>query len=274
MKAKQQNYKKIFRELGTCSRSLFYILNREFDHPMDIEECAANPLAGGIMRKGYQCGMLWGASMAIGAESFRRNDNRDLAIGVAIKATQQVMESFVKRTNSIDCLDVTSCDWSSKLSIAKYFITGKFLSCFNLIEKWAPEAIQSAIDGLSCEQTDLPQRPISCASEVARRMNASDEEIVIVAGLAGGLGLSGNACGALSAAVWLNTLRWCRENPGKSKFSNNPSAEKTLEVFHNAADYKFLCNKITGQNFRSINDHTEFVYQGGCEKLIKALAQS
>ena len=63
--------KKVFRKLGTCSRTFFYILNREFGHPRELEERASDVLAGGIMQKGHQCGMLWGASLAIGAEAYR-----------------------------------------------------------------------------------------------------------------------------------------------------------------------------------------------------------
>ena len=76
--------KKLFKKLGTCSRTFFYIINREFDNPKEAEERASDPLAGGIFKQGYQCGMLWGASLAVGAEAYRRSDNRDQAIGVAI----------------------------------------------------------------------------------------------------------------------------------------------------------------------------------------------
>lgn len=273
-KGKTNDARKLFVKLGSCSRTFFYILNREFGHLQETMERASDPLAGGLMKQGYQCGMLWGSSLAVGAESFRRSENHDQAIGLAITATQHLMESFKDRTKSLDCLEITKCDWSSKLSMAKYFITGHFLSCFKLAAKWAPEAIQSATEGLSHKQADLPQRPISCASEVARKMGATDEEIVMVAGFAGGLGLSGNACGALTAAVWMNSLVWCRENPtGKAGYPN-PAAAKTLEVFREAADYEFLCHKITGKRFETIDDHTEFIKNGGCDKLITALAQS
>jgi len=273
MKASQQDTKKLFRKLGSCSHLFFYILNREFGHPQETEERAADPLAGGIMRMGYQCGMLWGSSLAVGAESFRRSQNRDQAVGLAIKATQHLMESFSNRAKSVDCLDITGCDFSSKISIAKYFLSCRFLSCFGLAEKWAPEAIQSATEGLSREQTDLPQLPISCASEVAKKMGASYQEMVMVAGFAGGLGLSGNGCGALSAAIWLSTLAWCRKQPGKYGYPN-PNATNTLKAFYSATDYEVLCHKISGQRFKTIDDHTEFIKNGGCGKLINALAQS
>jgi len=148
MKAKVNDTKKLFRKLGSCSRTYFYILNREFGYPKEIEERAADPLAGGIYQLGYQCGMLWGAALAVGTEAFRRSDSRDQAIGIAIIATQHIMESFTKRAESIECYDITDCDFSSKISMAKYFFSGKFLACFKLAEEWTPEAIQSATEGL------------------------------------------------------------------------------------------------------------------------------
>ena len=73
----------------------------------------------------------------------------------------------------------------------------------------------SANEELSKDNTKLIGQPVSCSCEVARKMGASDEEMVMVAGFAGGLGLSGNGCGALSAAIYLDTLAWCRKHPGK-----------------------------------------------------------
>ena len=103
-------------------------------------------------------------------------------------------------------------------------------------------------------------------------MGASDEEMAMVAGFAGGLGLSGNACGALSAAIWMNTLAWCRKT-GKSGYSN-PDAVNILLAFYEVTDHEILCHKISGQCFKTIGDHTEFIKNGGCDKLIDVLAQS
>ena len=244
MKARRDT-KRIFFKLGTCSRTFFYILNREFGHPLENEEHAADPLAGGIFQQGYQCGMLWGASFAVGAESFRRCGDRGRAIGMTIKATQHIMESFINRAKSADCLDITRCDFSSKLSLAKYMLTGKFLSCFKLADQWAPDAFQSAAAGLALDQNDLPEQPISCASEVIRKMGGSDAEMVMVAGFAGGLGLSGNGCGALSAAIWLNTLARVRTQHYKASFPD-PEAGKILNAFYAATDFEMECFKIVG----------------------------
>lgn len=271
-KTVQQGTKRLFVKLGTCSQLFFHILNDHFGHPNERAERASDPLCGGLMQKGHQCGMLWGAALAVGAESFRRNSDHDRAIALSIMATQALMESFSNRAESIICRDITHCDFSSTLSTAKYMLSGHFLSCFNLAEEWAPEAIQSADNSLSLDPVKQPQQAVSCATEVAKRMGASDEETVMVAGFAGGLGLSGNACGALAAAIWMNTLPWCEEHT-KAAISN-PNATATLERFYAATDHEILCQKISGRSFKTMEDHAEYIRGGGCDKLINLLAQS
>jgi len=96
--------------------------------------------------------------------------------------------------------------------------------------------------------------------------------MVMVAGLAGGIGLSGQACGALGAAIWLSSLDWCKKHPGKSGYSNSKSKE-ILKAFKDTSGSEFLCHKICGQYFKTIKEHTEFVENGGCKKLINVLSR-
>jgi hypothetical protein len=272
--------KEVFKKCGACSHTFFYLLNREFGHLKETEERASDPLAGGLML-GHQCGMLWGSALAVGAESFRRNNDHGQAIASAITATQQLMKSFSERAKSVNCREITGTDITKKLGMAKFMLKIilhgglKNLPCFNLAEKWAPEAIQSATAGLSIKQTDLPQNPVSCASAVVGRMGASDEEMVMVSGFAGGLGLKGHACGALGAAIWMNTLTWCKKHPGETPPQfNKPNIEKIKEAFYSATNAEILCRRISGQSFRTISDHAEFLKNGGCEKVINALSIS
>lgn len=265
--------KKVFRKLGTCSRTFFYILNREFGHQKELEERAANSLAGGIMQKGHQCGMLWGSSLAVGAEAYRKCESQNQAIAVAVNATQKLMQSFSKIENTVNCREITHCDFSSKLSMAKYMFSGRFLHCFNLAEQWAPEAVKSAMEGLSTKDVSVTNECMSCATEVAKKMGASNEEMIMVAGFAGGLGLSGGACGALSAAIWMKSLIWCREKQYKSPIKN-PYSKKILATFYQATGSKILCSEITGNDFKNMEEHTKYIKYGGCTKLIETLAKS
>jgi hypothetical protein len=265
--------RKIFWTKGPCSHALYYILNREFGHLKENEEHASDPLAGGIMQNGHQCGMIWGATLAVGAESFRRNENHDQAIGMAISASQHLAESFSKRAKSLNCRTITNTNLKSSFGLLTYFLKGGPISCTNLAVKWAPEAIKSAKEGLLLAPAYLPEQPLSCASEVARRMGATDEEIVTVAGFAGGIGLSGNGCGALAAAVWIAVLREVRK--GKWEYTlNDPLTKNILSKFRESTGNEMVCKKITGQRFNSITDHTEFIKKGGCENLITILSKS
>jgi hypothetical protein len=209
--------------------------------------------------------------MAVGAESFRRNGNTDRALATTIQATQHIMKSFAKRTGSIECEEITQCDFTNKKSFLKFMLSGKFVICFKLAGKWAPEALQAAREGLSSNGTDLPQEAKSCASEVVRLMGGSEEDMALVAGFAGGLGLSGNGCGALAAAVWRNALIHNRNNPGKPT-PYDPESNDTLKVFYEETDYEMMCDKICGKRFSSLEEHSLFLKNGGCEKLIAVLA--
>ncbi len=115
--------------------------------------------------------------------------------------------------------------------------------------------------------------PPDINTEVVKKMGGSEEEMAMVAGFAGGLGLSGSACGALSAAIWMNSLSWVKENTGKSAF-NNKKAKQTLKAFNNETNSEMLCHKICDQHFNSISEHSDFIKKGGCKNLINALSVS
>jgi len=265
--------KRTFLKQGTCSRTFFHILNREFGNPKPTEENAIDPLAGGIVQQGYQCGMLWGAAMGVGTESYRRFGDSDKAIGMSILATQHILKSFINKAKSDNCSDITNTDWTRKFGLLKFLITGKMVTCFKLAGKWAPDAIQAAKEGLSLDPTNLPDQSISCASEVVKKMGGSDEEMVMVSGFAGGYGLSGNACGALSAAIWMNTLARVRKQTYKYSLSDI-EFERILKSFYEVTDYKMECSEICGRHFNSVAEHSEYIKNGGCNKLIDILAQS
>ena len=52
------------------------------------------PFAGGIANQGYQCGMLWGAALAAGAQAYRLFGPGPRAETEAIIAAQRLVESF------------------------------------------------------------------------------------------------------------------------------------------------------------------------------------
>lgn len=267
---RKESAKKLLLTKGPCSSALMYILNREFGHEMEVEEKAIELLAGGIMQHGYQCGMLWGSAMAVGAEAYRRSESTSEAVGRALSTTQKVTDAFLKTAHSVNCSEIAKTDWKSASSMAGYFVTGRIMNCFNLIEEWSLKVYDVAKEGLDESKESFQKSPVSCASEVIRKMGGTPEQMAMVAGFSGGVGLSSNACGALSAAIWLQHLQYKKEN-GKSSLSN-PKAKSTLEFFLFETDHEFICEKICSRRFESVDEHTDYIQNGGCQRLIDILA--
>lgn len=266
--------KKIFKEKGTCSRTFAFILNREFGNVEDKQEGALDPLAGGIMRKGHQCGMLWGAALALGKEAYRKTKDIHKASKLTMQATQKMMESFEKKAQTVNCKEFTGCNMDSFFGLTKYMLKVTFQGmensrCFNLAENWAPDAVHVAQESLE-QPAETQQESVNCASEVIKRLGGSDEEIAMVTGFAGGMGLSGNGCGALAAAIWFNSLKWMNKNPGKSAYGN-PAAKATLKQFNKVCNAEFKCAALCGKQFNSIEDHSSFLINEGCKTILKAL---
>ncbi len=271
--------KALFRECGTCSQTFGHLLDREFGHRAEDYERALSRLAGGIANHGEQCGMLWGATMAVGLEAGRRCDDANEAIATAMVATGQVVASFETRSQTVDCRDITGRNLNTIRGMAGLmldtFKKGMDDSkCFVLAEDWTPEALQAAKDGLDTPSWHA-RTPRSCASEVVRAMGGSEEEVVAVAGFGGGMGLRGKGCGALGAAVWKKGLDWVRAHPGKTPGPWTDTGDKhTLKVFEESTDGEYVCEKICGRRFETVDAHTEFLEAGGCKALIDALANS
>ena len=275
-----QSPKEVFKQCGSCARTFGHILNGEFGHPDEMMEMALYPFAGGIVNQGHQCGMLWGSALALGAEACRRHEDPEEAIAAAITATQAVVQSFANRTDTLLCREIVGLDLSSVLGLARFMIRTSLQGmdknpCFQLAEDWAPEAIEASQAALAKAPIHLQHTPRSCASEVVKRMGATEEEQIMVAGFAGGLGLSGEACGALGAALWLKTLRWCRENPDEiPPFFKNPVAKKLLKTFRQLTKGEMKCSEICGRNFETVEDHAVFVQEGGCEEVMEVLVSA
>jgi hypothetical protein len=261
--------RRTFLKQGTCSRTFFHIINRENNNPKPDQEKAIDTLAGGLVQNGYQCGMLWGAAMGAGTEAYKKYKDTEVATAVAIETTRKLIDSFVKKAKHIECEEITKSNFKSKWGIAKYLLSGKAFSCFNLAAKWAPDALE--VTKQEINKNHLNQKALSCASEVIKQMGGTEEEQVMVAGFAGGLGLSGNGCGALSAAIWKTLHELTKKQDWKVSFPD-PVSDKVIDRFLKVSDYEFECEKICKQKFNSIDKHSDFIRKGGCDKIINELA--
>ena len=247
------------------------VVDGSFDHPLKLEERASAPLAGGIVQQGYQCGMLWGAALAAGAQAYRLHGPGPQAETGAVIAAQRLVKSFRARNKDINCLEITDTDWQSKMQMAKFLIKGGPIGCVRMAVEYAPEAYSQINSALSEKHIEAPSPPVSCAAMLAQKMGASDMHTVMAAGFAGGIGLSGGACGALGAAIWIIGMNSLKQGDGKIDFKS-PRAIETIDRFLKCTDFEFECCNIVGRRFENIDDHAAYLHNGGCSKIIEVLA--
>jgi hypothetical protein len=228
---------------------------------------------GGIMQHGYQCGMIWGAALAAGAQAYRLFGPGPQAETKAILAAQRLVESFRACNHSINCLEITDLDKpsSSMQQIIYFLIKGGAIGCFRMAAKYAPVALSAINSILPEKHVEAPPPPVSCAAMLAQRMGTSGMHTVMAAGFAGGIGLCGGACGALGAAIWIIGMNSSKERGDKTDFKN-PRAIGAINEFMKCTDFKFECSEIVGRRFENIGDHACYLRDGGCSRIIEALA--
>ncbi len=234
------------------------------------------PLMGGMMNHGYQCGMIWGAALAAGAQAYQLHGPGPQAETAAIIAAQRVIESFCACYSSFNCLEITDITTimgqgkTQILPLLKFFIKGGPIGCLSMAVKYSRVAFGEINTALSETHIEAPSPPISCTAMLAQKMGASDMHTVMAAGLAGGIGLSGGACGALGAAIWINGMNSAKE--GASNKVINSRASDTIDKFIRSTDFELECSEIVGRKFENIGDHAGYLRDGGCSEIIEVLA--
>ena len=138
--------------------------------------------------------------------------------------------------------------------------------------RYAREAYSEIESSLPTDNIEPPASPISCASLLAKELGASEMHTAMVAGFAGGIGLSGGACGVLGAAIWLKGLNSSDGLQLDGLSYSGTWVNDKIEQFLESSDYEFECSEIIGRRFESVDDHAEYISSGGCSKIIEALA--
>ena len=228
------------------------------------------PLAGGIMQQGYQCGMIWGAALAAGAQAHRLFGPGPQAETAAVIASQKLVEAFRAREKSINCLEITDTDWKVKTQMLLNFLKGGPITCLRMAARYTPKAFSEINSALSEKPVEAPSPPVSCSAMLAKKMGVSDMQAVMAAGFAGGIGLSGGGCGALGAAIWIIAMNHPEESG--FKLMKNSKIADTMDRFQKSTDYKFECSEIVGRKFENVGDHAGYLRDGGCSELIDVLA--
>jgi hypothetical protein len=262
-----------FLKSGACSETVLHVLGQAFGGRWEAEERAAKLLAGGVMEHGYQCGMIWGAALAAGAEAYRRFGSGPHAEAKTILSAQRLGQSFRDQNQEMNCLEITELDLTSPSvgQTVRFFAKGGPLRCMHMAARYPPMAFREIQASFSEAHVEAPCAPVSCSAMLAQKTGASDMHTVMAAGLAGGIGLSGGACGALGAALWIAGMNSLHAGAGSVGFRDSGPLT-VLDRFLKCTDYTFECSDIVGHTFQDVDDHARHVREGGCSAILDALA--
>jgi hypothetical protein len=271
-----------FLRRGACSETVFTLLDHAFvpdaAATRSPEERASGPLAGGIMRQGYQCGMVWGAALAAGAEACRRLGPGPQAETQAVLASQKAVESFAIQNKNINCSDLTipNMQQSAWHTFKHFIFHGGAKLCFGMAKRFPPVAFDAISTSLSQPLGDASSSPASCSALLTRNLGGSDAQACLLAGFAGGVGLCGGGCGALGAALWMTGLRTIQEGAKGDLWSSKvfqSRANEIIDRFLKSSGHQYECSEIVGRKFESAADHARHLRDGGCAKILQALAE-
>ena len=254
------------------------VVDRSFDHPLTIEEKAVEPLMGGFMNYGYQCGMVWGVALAAGAQAYQLRGPGSQTEAEAVVAAQRLVSLFrASNKNEFNCMEISDLNLRGEikaLPILKFFLKGGPIGCFQMAARYAPKAFDEINAALSEPSVQAPAPPVSCTALLAQKMGLSDKHTTMMAGLAGGIGLCGGGCGALGAAIWVLGMELLNDGLEGSLWESKEfqtKASALIEEFVQTAG-GFECTEITGQEFDNIDNHASFLHEGGCSEVIEFLA--
>jgi hypothetical protein len=248
------------------------VVDDSYGYDLGPEEHATTPMAGGLAQLGYQCGQVWGSALAAGARAYDLFGGGAAGQAAALHASGRLIARFGRSYGSVNCSDLIGMEWKEidLAHFAKYVARGGPVKCFSMTAGFG-KATRAEIDAALAEERPAGAAlPVSCAALLAERRGASERHATMLAGFAGGVGLSGEGCGALGAALWLAALDETRR--GGNVDLMNPRHMAVVEKFLGAIDGGFECAAIVGRKFADPQEHAAYVAAGGCARILDVLA--
>ncbi len=243
------------------------------------------------MHQGQACGHLWGAALSAGIRASQELDGEAAISAAALEATRRLTAALSEDGWAFTCFENTGCDFTSLGGKIKYMRSDKPKACGRKALVWANRA-NSVIDDVLAEYGEKSEAgpcekcTVACMSKIVGKTGHGAEEIPIVAGFAGGLGLSGNICGALAVGVFALSVSYYRDRDPDRRDSKMRAAfqelnlvESRLRKLPSQLQRDFAerfgstrCETIAGRKFSDADDHSSYMAAGGCRDVVQYVA--
>lgn len=243
------------------------------------------------MHQGQACGHLWGAVLAAGIRAAKELDGAERITTATLEAARRLTGALSDDGWAFTCYENTACDFTTLGGKVKYMRSEKPKACGRKALVWASRA-NSVIDEVLAEYDAAGEASgcencaVACMSKIVEETGRGADEIPIVAGFAGGLGLSGNICGALAVGVFALSVKHYRDADTDRRDSKLRAAIQELNLIETdlrrlparlQSDFEkrfgsTLCREIAGRNFDDADDHSSYLTDGGCRDVVQFVA--
>jgi len=252
-------------------------------------EQAVHAFSGGVLHQGHACGLLTGAVVAAGFAARERFAEAPRRCAAALHAAIGLASAYQDLAGSLECRAITGVSLREPAGALRYLAARKDRLCGRLHAEWQARA--RAVTDEALAEFEASAAPGSCANCAVRTVRAlapalglPEDAAPLVAGLAGGVGLRGGVCGALTAGIfaWFAGQRLARAPRRRDSRTRRLLAglagtgeRAAAAPLHQALVERFgsdRCATIAGRSFRDPDDHHRFIAAGGCAEVVRFVA--
>ncbi len=264
-----------FLRTGMCSVALCRVLNKGFDHPLELEEKASELLAGGILSRGYQCGQVWGSALP----RVRRRAGSWARVRMPRPRGRRRPAAHGDLPSSLRELRLS-------LHHPRRLRRGGRRAVDQGRGPVLPqERLEVLPHGRAVRRRGV-RRDRRRPFRGANRRSLPTSELRVPRGaehgrLGSACGHGGRACGrhraergrlrgaGSGALAPRHGRQGARGGQGRLQERQSPGADRPVR---GETGSRFECADIVGRRFESIDDHAAFLRDGGCANLIELLA--
>ncbi len=211
--------------------------------------------------------IIWTTILAAGNLAYNQDIEREYKTSLALQASKEIADAFAnaKANDQI-------AQSAKTIKRKRWFRRNTpFVNFEKIYDDWLPIAKRSMTLSFSYEKEELPKQCTSCAYELIKKMGGTEEEAIIASGLSGGIGLGGGLCGAFVAKAWYEAIKYLGQNPNENHYPHK--RQKLLfKNFKKLTNGQYLCPDLSGKKFHNVEHHSDFIIEGGCNKLISIIS--
>ncbi|MHA2250948.1 MAG: C-GCAxxG-C-C family (seleno)protein [Candidatus Kariarchaeaceae archaeon] len=235
---------------------------------------AVTGLAGGLNNNGSTCGAIFGGSINFALIQEATN-NQEISDVDLLRGVNDYVTLFKETFGSTLCKDITALNLRSRIGQLQLLLPWKKNKCLKQAEFGIKHIMGNTI--LNSETIDISVDHCSTKvwEEIKKKNGYEDHYLERMSRVfTGGIGLSGDVCGAISTLIMYLGIKYRKLDIGSNPSGSSKSSYARLRNASNVVIESFIdefdgveCRTITNEQFIDIDEFHKFRSNVGCERV-------